>query len=534
MIVILILKVAFHIPTPSSMIKHEHGELFSEEIHWSEDPSKNKLGDTVPAVVFVHPVDSLFHCSICKFVANDPRSCGNAEECSAVFCSTCLTHYSSRVSKQCFSCKLKMKTKIARNLIIRKLILDLLVHCPICLSDTAGGVVSGNEREDSSRKRCASSLYKCDWQGKLSDLNDHITKSCPSVIVRCGFPGCSASMIRYDAAHHQENCTYKYVTCIHCEKKIEYTMMDQHIEHDCMLIPVACPYENCCVKVPKQDIEQHKVACVHRLVECEHCRLQIKSAELDSHVEKDCPQKLITCECALSVPRCMIADHINGACPLTMISCMYSEHGCNVLCARKEMAQHLADDSRSHNLLTLTALQDLKSRMVGAEDDLDLIQEKLRQLENKVFFTQITWTIKGMGKKLEEAAGVQASKAHFSSDFFIHEGSGGSSRLVLSIDLQDKRMGLYIRKKSAPHSATDNPFPLSGSMLSLQGQGKGAAALSDRSIAFKDGSEILAGSGLGFSKFVGDVTPYISQDRIVVNAKIALNYAGPLQLTDLV
>ena len=128
-----------------------------------------------------------------------------------------------------------------------------------------------------------------------------------------------------------------------------------HLE-GCPYLPTACPLGCVCLegeregqvaRLERRHIPGHvRDSCPLRVVTCELCEGEVKSSEMNPHLE-DCEAFPLPCPngCAREgedevreVKRRDLTVHLDTHCPLQKVQCPYLDHGC-----REEMERRLTD-----------------------------------------------------------------------------------------------------------------------------------------------------------------------------------------------
>lgn len=169
---------------------------------------------------------------------------------------------------------------------------------------------------------CTHKSKGCEWQGKLVELDNHLTcsdepSSCPFVKLKCLY--CEEYFYRGAIKDHEQECTFKPVVCSYCEdhKDTIYKLQSQHYE-ECPKYPVPCP-NNCGTEPLRKDI----------------------------------------------------VEHVNEACPLTMLECpfQYSGYVCSAKMARCEMPGHA--DMETHLCMAAIKIKELEEENASLKAQLN-------------------------------------------------------------------------------------------------------------------------------------------------------------------
>ena len=156
----------------------------------------------------------------------------------------------------------------------------------------------------------------------------------------------------------------------------------KHIEKECDKIKLKCPLRNCNLMFYKDEIEQHRIKCPHRLERCIDCAEKMEFCQLSFHKEK-CPKKKIICpqNCSLMISRDAIIKHIKEQCVNTLIHCKYYDIGCKDSFLRKDLEKHNKENFYRHqNLCNEKMLKNFESLLENNSNKMQL-HEKFNKLE---------------------------------------------------------------------------------------------------------------------------------------------------------
>ena len=162
--------------------------------------------------------------------------------------------------------------------------------------------------------RCTHTKEGCEWVGELGQLDLHLNSDpemgkrligCQFAEIKCSY--CNQYFQRcYIEAHEVDICPQRPFTCEFCN---DYNSAHDDIVNNhwaiCKCYPIPCP--NKCGTIPERQ-----------------------------HVEK----------------------HVNTECPFTVVDCDFCYIGCDIQLPRKEMSEHIKENSFGH--ITLLALHNRK------------------------------------------------------------------------------------------------------------------------------------------------------------------------------
>ena len=167
--------------------------------------------------------------------------------------------------------------------------------------------------------RCPQRHVGCDWTGELRNLLTHLNdnrqtpdlKGCPYTKLTC--PLCKGKVYREIFKDHQEEqCPQRQYTCEYC-KEYRATFED-----------VTC---------------RHWEVCNQFLLPCPN------NCEMSSSGTK------------LFIERRKLKQHVSDECPLTLVACTLRYAGCTVKLCRKDVTEHMREESLTH--LSLLAAENL-------------------------------------------------------------------------------------------------------------------------------------------------------------------------------
>lgn len=257
--------------------------------------------------------DPELQCNICKYVMENPMFLGC---CAKFLCQRCVESIQqSRIldMRRCPFCQQGFTSLLNQHL--QKRVHGLLVKCP---NDSRG----------------------CSWQGKLIDVQHHISPQamgredgCPFQVTPCSHRECTAEILRKDLRKHEDQlCQYRTYTCKFC-------------------LDVTDTY--------------HKVSTEHFPV---------------------CPDYTVPCRnkgCPDYMARAAVQEHLSTSCSYEEVACDYVSAGCNIKGPRKDLHSHCETASHHHNKLMLQQNTALQEKLAENELQLSKVEELLRQQDLK-------------------------------------------------------------------------------------------------------------------------------------------------------
>ena len=118
---------------------------------------------------------------------------------------------------------------------------------------------------------------------------------------------------------------------------------------------------------------------------CEYCAEYKSTFEDVAHNHwPECECFLLLCpnECTPSVSgiqRQHLAKHVKEDCPLTVVQCELHHAGCEVTLPRKDMADHMKEDSIAHISLLVQELIQTKQELTHTKQELTRTKQELTQ-----------------------------------------------------------------------------------------------------------------------------------------------------------
>ena len=329
--------------------------------------SRNSMDTGYPYRFSDEALSRKYTCSICTFVARDPRQvicCGN------VFCKYCLRRYSHSNTR---------------------------FTCPVCRDDTRRNrnffKDRRAEREILSMKvHCMYEGEGCDWQGEVREAEGHecVFKPVPCEN-NCG------EMIQsiFLEDHLKLHCVNRRHACSECQEEGTYKFITGNHIDSCPNLLISCTSEDCGETVQRKDLEQHLTQCPHHVIKCSNkCGKKMKRCILAGHLKFRCKRRLVSCmhckeegthvyitrdhvnECpALPVlcPNygcnmtfsCSLIDAHRKSCPKEAIQCEYHSIGCVDAVLRENVASHGHNCMEQHLLLATRKIKAMEAEFEG-------------------------------------------------------------------------------------------------------------------------------------------------------------------------
>ena len=198
--------------------------------------------------------------------------------------------------------------------------------------------------------------------------------------------------------------------CCLSERELSYKF-DPDLQHKIYLLEVKCQNEGCRWSGGIDALlTQHSSNCVHALVHCHDCAMEVRCKDLVHHRDHECrlrqvrcphcdqegtyaeimgldlaltkkhrcPKVLATCpnKCKGSkkFERGELAQHLT-VCPQQVIDCDFKPVGCNAQPTRKLFHQHVKDAQQHHLLLLLNTTQ---TKIATLSTEIDILSKSVR------------------------------------------------------------------------------------------------------------------------------------------------------------
>jgi len=209
---------------------------------------------------FVSEVEDDFHCLICQLPLKEPVQ----TRCGHRFCKECLKKHLRRqeVQAQPYTCPayredLDQDRDVFPDKATERKILSLAIMCPNDGCDWTGELRSKAVHLASCHFQDVICTNKnCDMTLKRKHLDEHVTVTCEWRTIQCLYCGEPHPECRMQA--HIEECEKFPVHC-NCSDLIPREMVQNHIEKECPLTLISCPYEQmgCNRKFQRLNMESH-------------------------------------------------------------------------------------------------------------------------------------------------------------------------------------------------------------------------------------------------------------------------------------
>ena len=198
---------------------------------------------------------------------------------------------------------------------------------------------------------CPHRLRGCEWEGDLGKLDEHLNSD--------PLP-----------ERQLKGCTFAVIECLHCKEGIRRDKITGHQLERCPQRPYTCEY---CAEYKStfEDMaHSHWPVCKCFLLPCPN-----ECKPSGSGLQRQC-----------------LDQHVKEECPLTVVQCELHHAGCEVTLPRKDMAEHMKEDSISHISLLAVENHSLSKRLLEKEEQItrtkqefaEMVTSKMQELTQKV------------------------------------------------------------------------------------------------------------------------------------------------------
>ena len=261
---------------------------------------------------------------------------------------------------------------------------------------------------------CPLSARGCGWLGALGGCQVHLD-TCGYVYETCKLR-CGVVLQRSELKVHEKDCLHRIVECKHCRKNLKFCELPTHLEM-CPKMEMSCELK-CGEWLCRENMAQHlKKECGLVVEMCKlRCGVELTRNELKIHVTDTCVQRKIPCEhCGEDFKYCDMTNHLD-VCPRMKVSC---ELECGVIMCREDMTQHLEVDCPEKELECPFAKYKCEMGLIKRKNMSKHLEEKrIEHLELKVNwnYTEFTLTKKAV---MEESEVIAKQKEKISEQSVI-------------------------------------------------------------------------------------------------------------------
>lgn len=188
--------------------------------------------------------------------------------------------------------------------------------CPTCKEEFTVFPNKGLQRVlNNFNVQCSNRKEGCTWTGELGLLDSHLN-------------------VHPQPDNTLDGCAFATLKCMHCSDGLKRNKIKAHLEEQCLKRPYRCGhcqvYEACYDDVTIN----HWAVCEYKPVQCPN-------------------------NCGISPPRKQLNHHIVEECLLALTNCSFP--GCDQKLPRKDMLEHLQNNSLKHMTLLAQSHKQLES-----------------------------------------------------------------------------------------------------------------------------------------------------------------------------
>ena len=130
--------------------------------------------------------------------------------------------------------------------------------------------------------------------------------------------------------------------------------------------------------------------CSQRPYTCEYCSEYKSTLEDEARIRShwaECKSFLLPCpnnctSSGLGIERQNLDHHVRKECPLTVVRCEFHSAGCEVTLPRRDMADHIKEDSIAHINLLIAENDHLARQLLKSEDQMISLTRQNTKLKN--------------------------------------------------------------------------------------------------------------------------------------------------------
>ena len=181
----------------------------------------------------------------------------------------------------------------------------------------------------------------------------------------------------------------------------------RHLE-SCQFAKVACP-NGCLEKVIKCNLESHEKSCLRREQKCFICKETGPYEDMISEHPAVCPEVRVLCrnKCGTKLLRRQLVAH-RTTCPKEVVPCSYAMAGCAATVLRKDLQEHLTNNTQCHETLAFSKIQSQKT-------ELEEVKRKLQETETKLLVSPVSFKVS------EFTAKKEGNTSFTSPPFYTHQ-----------------------------------------------------------------------------------------------------------------
>ncbi|XP_077861550.1 TNF receptor-associated factor 2-like [Saccoglossus kowalevskii] len=193
-----------------------------------------------------------------------------------------------------------------------------------------------------------------------------IVRELNSQDVQCVNVGCNwTGNFRDYHLNHIPTCEYEMIQCVNrngCNVSIQRGHLSSHLEKDCPM----------------------------RIVKCEYCTVEVSFTNIEIHL-LECPKTPEKCKfCGEFLPREMMEQHTDtktGDCVRKLIACQFQDVGCHDMVEKSKTAEHNTRSMGEHLLMILQFIISLMAMVRSMRDKIDEVENvrtRINEHENQI------------------------------------------------------------------------------------------------------------------------------------------------------
>lgn len=126
--------------------------------------------------------------------------------------------------------------------------------------------------------------------------------------------------------------------------------------------------------------------CRYKWVACTNkgCKGIMSRIYLESHIETDCPYKIVTCECGDEFPKHQQLHHLLDICRLREAPCPFKHLGCTAILKAQDIPNHVEHNTSSHLLLAMQRMQHYEIQIRRLHDKFDSLHSKHEETQEQI------------------------------------------------------------------------------------------------------------------------------------------------------
>ncbi|XP_068682694.1 TNF receptor-associated factor 4-like [Montipora foliosa] len=220
---------------------------------------------------FVEVVEDDLLCPICHLPLKRPVQ---TESCGHRFCRQCIDRHfkSQETNRQPLTCPMDQTLSRQQDIFLdratERKILSLIIKCP---------------------------SEGCQWTGELRAKNTHLTH-CPHKVVSCTNDGCRVTLPRRALQEHlTSTCDHRIICCSFCDTSHHAFSTESH-RSVCGKFPVDCPNACGSREMRERVLDHIENQCTLTVISCPYsnlgCSSEFQRRDRESHLQSDMPLHL--------------------------------------------------------------------------------------------------------------------------------------------------------------------------------------------------------------------------------------------------